>query len=566
MSGAPEIRGSHVLRHHRRHRLRRRKRRTGRRESRTGRHAAQLVGATHVTEPPPSATEAEHPAGDRGTGPVRPSSTPPRPVPSISDPDHLEADPSVPNGHGGAAGASSAGTDADSVGATVGTMFGRDSLYMVASSLNLLAGVLVTPVMTRVLGLHQYGIFASRSGAPVRALLHGESGLEHRHPAPVQRRGRGAQEPEPARHVDRPRAQRHHGDLPDRSTVESPSRLRLAFPLSTRLTTIWSGFFALTWICLAILRCNERLPGVHHRVPDAGDRRRGRGHPPTPSSTDWPPRYSGGVGGSACAAGAVAGDRSPPLARLYNFRTVWTTLRFSIPIVPLQISTFVLSASDRFVILPQRSRTGTHRPVPGRLHARRRRHQHADLPQPGVAAPDLRHQGPPPPGCGARPQSGRALPAPGPGHTGYRPRGPHVALLWAPASFHTDSLVPGHPGGGLDHPGVHLVRPFAAPDAREGRSGIVAIVTVWRRLDQHRPQPGHGAAPQDLRLGTGHAHHLRRWHSAWSAFSFGSCLRLPRPPLVLWAQLAGVVVVIFASRSIPTHGIGAVVRLVGAGV
>ena len=31
------------------------------------------------------------------------------------------------------------------------------------------------------------------------------------------------------------------------------------FPLSTRLTVVWSGLFAMTWICLAILRCNERL-------------------------------------------------------------------------------------------------------------------------------------------------------------------------------------------------------------------------------------------------------------------------------------------------------------------
>src|SRR5208283_563836 len=47
------------------------------------------------------------------------------------------------------------------VGAVVGAMFRRDSLYMVASSLQLLSGVIVTPVMTRVLGLHQYGIFAA---------------------------------------------------------------------------------------------------------------------------------------------------------------------------------------------------------------------------------------------------------------------------------------------------------------------------------------------------------------------------------------------------------------------
>jgi len=39
----------------------------------------------------------------------------------------------------------------DSVGATVGTMFGRDSLYMVASSLNLLAEVFPE---REVIGIH----------------------------------------------------------------------------------------------------------------------------------------------------------------------------------------------------------------------------------------------------------------------------------------------------------------------------------------------------------------------------------------------------------------------------
>jgi len=58
----------------------------------------------------------------------------------------------------------------------------------------------------------------------------------------------------------------------------------------------------------------------------------------------------------------------------------------------------------------------------------------------------------------------------------------------------------------------------------------------------------------------------------YTALAFGMAafsrrlLRLPRPPLLLWAELGGALVVIFATRSVPTHGTGAIVRLAGAGV
>ena len=145
----------------------------------------------------------------------------------------------------------------DAVGTAVGTMFGRDALYMVASSLNLLAGVLVTPIVTRVLGLHQYGIFAADLALLYVLYYTANLGLN----IGIQRL------------YSEEDGERRSRNLLAASLVIvfavtgliylagpfwSP-HLFGTFPLSTQLTVVWSGFFAMTWICLAILRCNERL-------------------------------------------------------------------------------------------------------------------------------------------------------------------------------------------------------------------------------------------------------------------------------------------------------------------
>ncbi|MGH3579689.1 MAG: lipopolysaccharide biosynthesis protein, partial [Mycobacterium sp.] len=148
--------------------------------------------------------------------------------------------------------------DGPEVGATVGTMFRRDSLYMVASSLQLLSGIVVTPLMTRVLGLHQYGIFAADLALLYVLYYTANLGLN----IGIQRL------------YSQPDGQRKSRNLLAASLVLvsgvtflvyltgpwwSPVLGFGSFPLSTELTVVWSGLFAMTWICLAILRCNERL-------------------------------------------------------------------------------------------------------------------------------------------------------------------------------------------------------------------------------------------------------------------------------------------------------------------
>ena len=183
----------------------------------------------------------------------------------------------------------------------------------------------------------------------------------------------------------------------------------------------------------------------------------------------------------ACAVVLSLVTITPHWRGLYDFRTVWTTLSFSIPIVPLQISTFVLSASDRFVILRDLGPGPTGRYQVAytlgavgismltflnlawlpRIFAIKDPHHRAAV---------LAH---------SRDGLYRLLV---PVTLGIALGGPVALRIWAPASFHTDSLVLV----------ILLVVTSTIPVCTafvhsrlmlaEGRSGIVAIVTVVAAL------------------------------------------------------------------------------------
>ncbi len=233
----------------------------------------------------------------------------------------------------------------------VSVMFGRDGLYMVASSLQLLSGVIVTPIITRVLGLHQYGIFAGDLALLYVLYYTANLGLN----VGVQRI------------FSQPDGDRRSRNLLATAVLAvagvtaivyatgplwSPRLGFGPFPLSTRLTVVWSGLFALTWIWLAILRCNERLAvfaticllqsivgvGVGAIVAFVGQG----------LATDvlWCT-----VVVQAVAVTLGMATVSPHWGGILDARTTRTTLRFSLPIVPVQLATFTMSAADRIVIL-----------------------------------------------------------------------------------------------------------------------------------------------------------------------------------------------------------------------
>jgi O-antigen/teichoic acid export membrane protein len=230
-------------------------------------------------------------------------------------------------------------------------MFGRDGLYMLASSLQLLSGVLVTPIVTRVLGLHQYGIFAGDLALLYVLYYTANLGLN----IGIQRL------------FSQPDGERRSRNLLATSVVVVAAVIVLVyatgplwaprlgfgpFPLSTKLTVVWSGLFALTWIWLAILRCNERL-GVFAIVCLL--------------------QSIVGIGLGAVVAFLGSGLATevlwcavivqavalllgmwtirPHWRGVLDFATTRSTLWFSLPVLPLQLSTFTMSAADRIVIL-----------------------------------------------------------------------------------------------------------------------------------------------------------------------------------------------------------------------
>jgi O-antigen/teichoic acid export membrane protein len=499
----------------------------------------------------------EHPA-EPGPGPDPDSGVPRTPA---FLPDWVADDPAAMGADVREVPAADAHSVGATVGTTVGTMFGRDSLYMVASSLNLLAGVLVTPVMTRVLGLHQYGIFAADLALLYVLYYTANLGLN----IGIQRL------------FSQEDGERRSRNLLAASLVIvfaittlvyltgplwSPHLGFGDFPLSTRLTTIWSGLFAMTWICLAVLRCNERLMVFATVCLMQSIVGIGIGT----IYAFFHSRMATEVLAVAIIVQAAAvilslSTITPHWRGVFDLGTVHTTLRFSIPIVPLQISTFVLSASDRFIILRDLGPGATGRYQVAytlgavgismltflnlawlpRIFAIKDAHARAAV---------LAH---------SRDGLYRLLV---PVTLGIALGGPIALRIWAPASFRTETLVPV----------VILVVTSTIPVCTsfvhsrlmlaEGRSGIVAIVTVVSAL-------------ANIALNLLMVPHLGINGSAlatlitYTALAFGMALfsrrllRLPRPPLLLWGQLAVTIAVIFATRSISTHGIGAVIRLVG---
>jgi O-antigen/teichoic acid export membrane protein len=337
------------------------------------------------------------------------------------------------------------------------------------------------------------------------------------------------------------------------------------FPLSTQLTVIWSGFFAMTWICLALLRCNERLL-VFATVClmqaiigiGAGTLYAFANH-----------RLASEVIGvalivQACAVLLSLVTLRPRWQGLVDFHTVHATLRFSMPIVPLQISTFVLSAADRFVILRELGPGPTGRYQVAytlgavgvsmltflnlawlpRIFAIKDRHTRA-----AVLAD-------------SRDGLYRLLV---PVTIGIALGGPIALRIWAPASFRTHELIPVIIIVVISTIPVCTSFVHSRLMLSEGRSGIVGIVTVVAALVNIGLNlalvPVWGINGSALAttltycvLASGMALLSRR------------LLVLPRPPLKLWAELIAAVAVILATYLIPAGGFWGLVRIAGVAV
>jgi O-antigen/teichoic acid export membrane protein len=441
-------------------------------------------------------------------------------------------------------------------------MFRRDSLYMVANSLQLLSGVLVVPFMTRVLGLHQYGVFASDLALLYLLYYTANLGLN----IGIQRVYSQPDGEEKSRSVLAASlilVTLVTGAIYATGHLWSRGLGFGEFPASTRLTVIWSGLFAMSWICLAILRCHERLriyvvvcvlQGVvgigvgtifafHHN------------------------RTAADVVGCAVIVQIIVVLVSlltvPPRWRgLADVSTIWTTLKFSLPIVPNQISTLVMAGADRIIVLRDLGPAAT-----GRYQVAYTLSSLgiimltflnlAWLPRifsirdPKIRAEVL---------AGSRDGLYKLLV---PVTIGLALAGPLVLRLWVPRSFHPAGLIPV----------IVLVVASTIPVCTsfvhsqlilaEGRSPVVAVVSLT-------------AAAINIVLNIILVPHMGINGSAlvtliaYFILAGGmvlmsrGMLRLRRPSTLTSIAVVASIAVVLLSRFIPINGAGSIVRWVGA--
>jgi O-antigen/teichoic acid export membrane protein len=232
----------------------------------------------------------------------------------------------------------------------ISQMFGRDALYMVLWAVQLLCAAGLTPLITRLLGATEFGVVASANAVMQVMFLMAGFGLY----AAVQR-----QYERPGGKADAPRLLTAVIVLATLLAVVAVSTEHLWIgPLglssestALRLAVLWGGSSAVTAASLALLRSQDRLRAfalvslVQSVVAEAvslaliaGDHATGRG-------------FLLGqvlVQGMAMLLGLAL---APPRAvGARHFAMVWSALRFSLPLVPAVLGTFVLSMADRLVV------------------------------------------------------------------------------------------------------------------------------------------------------------------------------------------------------------------------
>ncbi len=269
-------------------------------------------------------------------------SKPTRPAPTGSPP----AAAARSSGEGAKA-APTGGANGD-VAASLHGMFGADLLYMVAAAFQLVLTGLITPLLTRTLGPTGYGQVTLATAATQILSLGLALGL----PFAVQREfaRRGSRDAQGvvafATTAVAAGAAVLVGSAPLWHSVAGIDAIGNA-----RLAALWGSGFALGLTCLALLRSQKRLK-VFMAVAllqSAGAQGFGLGLAALGPATVT--RYLTGV---------VIGQAGALVVAVVTLRPSWQpwaqggllrrTLKFSLPMVPQQLSSFTLAAGDRIVI------------------------------------------------------------------------------------------------------------------------------------------------------------------------------------------------------------------------
>jgi O-antigen/teichoic acid export membrane protein len=227
-------------------------------------------------------------------------------------------------------------------------MFGPDLLYLLVSSLQLILSALATPLLTRRLGPTQFGqlalvVVASQIISPVVAL-----GL----PFAVQREHAATS----ARFA---RAITSLGLL---STVAGTALLLVLgrlwagvagidLVINVDLAALWGGGFAASSVCLALFRSQRRLApyALVGTLQSVGAQVLGLSalFVFKPTVTNY---LAGVVAGQLLSAVVGAILAHPVLRPLLRSKLTKSAIAFALPLVPQQLSSFLLNAGDRLVV------------------------------------------------------------------------------------------------------------------------------------------------------------------------------------------------------------------------
>jgi O-antigen/teichoic acid export membrane protein len=228
-------------------------------------------------------------------------------------------------------------------------MFTRDFIYLGVSALQVILTALVTPILTRRMGAAQFGQLAL---AIVVAQILGVT-LSFGLPFASQKVFAGE---------DGDRRSRGVLAISSVLTVAASLVVVLAAPawgpvvglnhvLDARLATLWAACFALTWTALAMLRSQDRLRMaiIGAALQSVGAQAIGLAllfwWAPTVTSYLWGLIIGQGV---AALVGLLA--LRPVWSALTAIRRYGATFLFGLPMVPQQLSGFVLGLGDRVVV------------------------------------------------------------------------------------------------------------------------------------------------------------------------------------------------------------------------
>ena len=238
----------------------------------------------------------------------------------------------------------------DNVDRALRGLFGRDSLYMLIWGIQIAGAALVTPVVTRVMGTAEFGGVAAAYAVMQVTFVVAGLGLS----TAIQRQYAGSDGPAQARTLLSFALSTAVVVVVVLDTTGSLWSAQLGFGSyegAVRLAVIWAGISAVTNSALALLRSMDRLlvfscvsllQSVAAEVASLA-----LVTTVSPTATMF---LLGQLGMQILALGLALLYLRPTLLRRAHSALVRTSLAYGLPLVPAVLGTFVLTASDRFVV------------------------------------------------------------------------------------------------------------------------------------------------------------------------------------------------------------------------